>query len=54
MRAKTKWTPGGILLWLIAAIVATIVVCSQSPPASEPPASEPPAASDQVDFELVE
>ena len=30
MRAKTQWTPGGIVLWLIAAILATLVVCSQA------------------------
>ena len=47
MRAKSKWTPGGILLWLIAAVVATLVVCSQSRTPTEQP-----AASDEVEIEL--
>ena len=32
MRTKSKWTPGGIALWLIAAILATVIVCSEAPP----------------------
>ena len=32
MRINTKWTPSGIVLWLIAAIIATLMVCSQAPP----------------------
>jgi hypothetical protein len=36
-------------LWLIAAILATLIVCSKTPPASEPP-----AARDMVEVEAVE
>ncbi|MBW2224729.1 MAG: hypothetical protein JRF54_11050 [Deltaproteobacteria bacterium] len=51
MRAKSKWTPGGIVLWLIAAVAATLVVCSQAPPESAPPS----AADDfEVEVEFVE
>ncbi|MDH3817752.1 MAG: hypothetical protein OES21_04010 [Myxococcales bacterium] len=51
MRAKSKWTPGGIVLWLIAAALATLIVCSRSEPASAPP----PAMDDvEVEVELVE
>ncbi len=48
MRAKSQWTPGGITLWLIAAILATLIVCSRAPEE----ASEPPP-SDQVELEVV-
>ncbi|MFW2390260.1 MAG: hypothetical protein ACN4G0_18130 [Polyangiales bacterium] len=47
VRAKSKWTPGGISLWLIAAILATVIVCSQS----EPP-GEVPSPSHEIEFEL--
>ena len=47
MRAKTQWTPGGIVLWLIAAILATLVVCSQAK--REP---EPSKSRDEVEFEV--
>lgn len=47
MRAKSKWTPGGIALWLIAAVLATLIVCSQSGPAPGPP-----AVTDEVEIEL--
>lgn len=47
MRAKSQWTPGGIVLWLIAALVATLIVCSQSQPASAPP-----TATDDVEIEV--
>jgi len=51
MRAKSKWTPGGVVLWLMAAAAATFVVCSQARPVSAPPfAAEHP----EVDIELVE
>ena len=51
VRAKSKWTPGGIVLWLIATAAATLIVCSQAPPESEPP----PAADDfEVEVEFVE
>ena len=51
MRAKSKWTPGGIVLWLIAAAIATLIVWSQSQPASAPP----PSADDvEVEVEFVE
>ena len=38
MRPKTQWNPGIIALWLIAAILATLIVCSKKQPALEPPA----------------
>jgi len=47
VRAKSKWTPGGILLWLIAAAAATLIVCSQAPPASAPP-----SVADDVEVEV--
>jgi hypothetical protein len=47
MRINTKWTPSGIVLWLIAAIIATLVVCSQAPPPDARP--EMPA---EVEFEV--
>ena len=51
MRAKNKWTPGGIVLWLIAAVLATLIVCSQSPPTAPPL----PATNDvEIEVELVE
>lgn len=47
MRAKSQWTPGGSLLWLIAAVLASLVVCSLSKPAAEPP-----DATEEVEIEL--
>ena len=47
MRINTKWTPSGIVLWIIAAIIATLVICSQAPP---PDAR--PEVSDEVEFEV--
>lgn len=47
MRVKSKWTPSGIILWLVAAIVATVVVCSKAPP----PEAVPMAPVD-IDFEV--
>lgn len=47
MRVNTKWTPSGIVLWLIAAIVATLVVCSKAPPPDSE--SEGPV---EIDFEV--
>jgi hypothetical protein len=38
VRPKTEWNPGIIALWLIAAILATLIVCSKKQPALEPPA----------------
>ena len=46
VRAKSKWTPGGIVLWLIAAAVATLIVCSLARPASAPP-----SVADDVEVE---
>lgn len=51
MRVKSPWTPGSIALWLIAAILATLVVCSQVPPAPERSAG---AGGVQVEVEIVE
>lgn len=47
VRAKSKWTSGGIVLWLIAAAAATVIVCSQAPP--EP---APPSVADDVEVEV--
>lgn len=47
MRVKTNWTPSGIVLWLIAAVVATLVVCNQS----ESPEA-PPKAPEEIEFEV--
>lgn len=47
MRVNTKWTPSGIVLWLIAAVVASLVVCNQSPP----PAARPTAPT-EIEFEV--
>lgn len=38
MRPKSQWNPEIVALWLIAAILATLIVCSKKPPAFEPPA----------------
>jgi hypothetical protein len=38
VRAKSKWTPEGIVLWLIAAVLATLIVWSQTRPTSGPQA----------------
>lgn len=51
MRAKSQWTPGSIVLWLIAAILATLVVCSDLPP---PPDEADGTAGTTVEFEIVE
>ncbi|MBW1754694.1 MAG: hypothetical protein JRJ80_00845 [Deltaproteobacteria bacterium] len=51
MRAKSKWTPGGIVLWLIAAALATFIVCSQSRPASAP---SPLTDDVEVEVEVIE
>jgi hypothetical protein len=52
MRVKSEWTPSGILLWLIAAIAATLVVCSQVPEVPQPPAA-PAEADAEVEIEIV-
>jgi len=49
VRAKSQWTPGGRLLWLIAAVLASLVVCARSRPAAEPP-----DLTEEVEIELVE
>jgi hypothetical protein len=38
VRPKSQWNPGIVALWLIAAILATLIVCSKKPPAVEPEA----------------
>ena len=30
MREKSQWTPAGVVLWLIAAILATLIVCGRT------------------------
>ena len=50
MRVRSEWTPGGIVLWLIAAILATLVVCTQTEK-KEPPVAAPEPS---VEFEVIE
>jgi hypothetical protein len=47
MREKSQWTPAGVVLWLIAAILATLIVCTQTKPAQKPE-----QASDEVELEI--
>jgi hypothetical protein len=49
VRKKSQWTAGGIVLWLIAAILATLIVCTRIEP--DP---EPPSASGEVELEIIE
>lgn len=51
MRPKSQWTPGNVVLWLIAAIAATLIVCSQLPSASRPP---PEGDGENLDVEIVD
>lgn len=50
-RTKSQWTLGGIGLWLIAAILATLIVCTQRKPADEP---APPPSGAEIEVEVVE
>lgn len=54
MRVDAKWTLRGILLWVIAAIVATIAVCYGKPSVShqEPSATDEKGSAQEVDFEV--
>ena len=54
MRVEAKWRPGEIVLWLIAAIAASLIVCSRSPgpPAPEAPVPETSAPSGDFDLEF--
>ncbi|MDH3201232.1 MAG: hypothetical protein OEM15_10110 [Myxococcales bacterium] len=47
MRVHTKWTPSGIILWLIAAVVATLVVCNRT----RPPDARPKGPA-EIEFEV--
>lgn len=47
MRVNAKWTPSEIGLWLIAAVIATLVVCTGS---SERPL--PKAPPTEIEFEV--
>ena len=47
MRTKSQWTPGGIVLWLIAAILASLIVCNETEPDEK--RGLPPA---EVEFEV--
>lgn len=51
MRVNAKWTPSGIVLWLMAAGIATLVVCTGS---REPPPPEPPPAEIEFEIEMSE
>lgn len=50
-RTRSQWTLGGIGLWLIAAILATLIVCTQTRPADRPAAS---SADAEIEVEVVE
>jgi hypothetical protein len=55
MHVKSEWTPSGVALWLIAAIAATLVVCSQLPEAAPAPGPTPAEAPNpEVDFQVVQ
>ena len=51
MHEKSQWTPAGIVLWLIAAILATLIVCSRTEPDRKPAQA---ADEVQLDVEIVE
>ncbi|HET6416890.1 MAG TPA: hypothetical protein VFG22_11390 [Polyangiales bacterium] len=51
MRAQSKWTATGIVLWLIAAVAATLLVCSETAP---PPEAAATPQGDEVEVGLVE
>ncbi|HET6417657.1 MAG TPA: hypothetical protein VFG22_15270 [Polyangiales bacterium] len=51
MRAQSKWTATGVVLWLIAAVAATLLVCSETAP---PPETAATPQGDEVEVELVE
>jgi hypothetical protein len=51
MRAKSQWTSGGIVLWLIAGILATLIVCGRTEP---DPESAGTAREVELDVEIVE
>ncbi len=51
MHVKSEWTPSGVALWLIAAIAATLVVCSQVPERAPAPAEAP---NPEVDIEVIQ
>ncbi|MEM7137969.1 MAG: hypothetical protein AAF500_15400 [Myxococcota bacterium] len=54
MRVNARWTPSVLLLWLIAAGIATLVVCSGSvrPDSSERPTERPVMGGTEVEFEI--
>jgi hypothetical protein len=51
VRAQSKWTATGVVLWLIAAVAATLLVCSETAP---PPEAAATPQGDEVEVELVE
>jgi len=51
VRPQRKWTASGVVLWLIAAVAATLFVCSETGPPSETAATP---EGDEVEIELVE
>jgi hypothetical protein len=51
VRAQSKWTATGIVLWLIAAVAATLFVCSKTGP---PPETATTPQGDEVEIELLE
>jgi hypothetical protein len=51
MREKNQWTPGGVVLWLIAAILATLIMCTQTD--SKPKPSEGPGEV-ELEVEIVD
>jgi hypothetical protein len=51
VRARSQWTPGSIVLWLIAAVIATFIVCSQIPASQERPSG---AGDAELEVEIVD
>lgn len=51
VRAQSKWTASGLVLWLIAAAAATLFVCSETGPRRESAASP---EGDEIEIDLVE
>ncbi|MEM7436233.1 MAG: hypothetical protein AAF436_13830 [Myxococcota bacterium] len=54
MRVNARWTPSVLLLWLVAAGIATFVVCSGSVQPDPPvrPAERPVPGDTEVEFDI--
>lgn len=51
MRVDAKWTPSEIGLWLIAAVIATVLVCNEVPRRDSTPDPQPGGAH-EIEFEV--